>query len=110
MKIAANVTFITHDIFHILFSGDVPYYIGCIEIGNNVVIGANVTILPDVRIGNNVVIGAGAVVAKNLEDGGVYAGIPAKRIGTFDELLEKRKKRIYKDAASAWNEFQKEKK
>lgn len=39
-----------------------------IEIGNNVWIGSNVTILKGVNIGNNVVIGAGVVVRKDIPD------------------------------------------
>ncbi len=105
MKIAANVTFITHDIFHILFNGDVPYYMGCIEIGDNVVIGANVTILPNFKIGNNIVIGAGAVITKDLEDGDVYAGVPARRVGSFDELIIKRKAITFCDVPSIWESF-----
>ncbi|MBS1774574.1 MAG: N-acetyltransferase [Bacteroidetes bacterium] len=48
-------------------------------IGNNVSIGSNATILP-VNICDNVVIGAGAVVTKNINESGVYAGNPAKKI------------------------------
>jgi acetyltransferase-like isoleucine patch superfamily enzyme len=47
------------------------------NIGNNVAIGSNATILP-VSICNNVVIGAGSVVTKNINKPGVYAGNPAK--------------------------------
>ncbi|WP_298340716.1 acyltransferase [uncultured Algibacter sp.] len=49
------------------------------NIGNNVSIGSNSTILP-IKICDNVVIGAGAVVTKNIEKPGVYAGNPAKKI------------------------------
>ena len=49
------------------------------SIGDNVSIGSNATILP-VEICKNVVIGAGAVVTKDIEEGGVYAGNPAKKI------------------------------
>tara|TARA_Y100001980_G_C14484276_1_gene262268 strand:+ start:368 stop:796 length:429 start_codon:yes stop_codon:yes gene_type:complete len=49
------------------------------EIGNNVLIGSNSTILP-VTIVDNVVIGAGSVVTKNISYPGVYAGNPAKKI------------------------------
>ena len=49
------------------------------SIGNNVSIGSNATILP-VTICNDVVIGAGSVVTKNIEERGVYAGNPAKKI------------------------------
>jgi len=47
------------------------------NIGNNVSIGSNATILP-VDICDNVVIGAGAVVTKNITKPGVYIGNPAK--------------------------------
>jgi acetyltransferase-like isoleucine patch superfamily enzyme len=49
------------------------------NIGNNVSIGSNSTILP-VNICDNVVIGAGSVVTKDINSSGVYAGNPAKRI------------------------------
>jgi acetyltransferase-like isoleucine patch superfamily enzyme len=49
------------------------------EIGNNVSIGTNATILP-VKITDNVVIGAGSVVTKDITESGVYAGNPAKKI------------------------------
>jgi acetyltransferase-like isoleucine patch superfamily enzyme len=49
------------------------------NIGNNVSIGSNATILP-VRICDNVVIGAGSVVTKNISKSGIYFGNPAKFI------------------------------
>ncbi len=49
------------------------------NIGNNVSIGSNATILP-VDICDSVVIGAGSVVTKNIAEPGVYAGNPAKKI------------------------------
>lgn len=49
------------------------------EIGNNVSIGSNATILP-VKIADGVVIGAGAVVTKDLLVKGIYAGNPAKLV------------------------------
>jgi len=49
------------------------------NIGNNVSIGSNATILP-VRICSGVVIGAGSVVTKDINEAGVYAGNPAKMI------------------------------
>ncbi len=49
-----------------------------IQIGNNVWIGANSTILPGVTIGNNVVIGANSVVTKNIPDNVVAHGNPCK--------------------------------
>ena len=49
------------------------------NIGNNVSIGSNATILP-VSICDNVVIGAGAVVTKDINHSGIYVGNPAKRV------------------------------
>lgn len=46
------------------------------NIGNNVSIGSNATILP-VKICDSVVIGAGAVVTKDIVEPGVYFGNPA---------------------------------
>lgn len=46
------------------------------NIGNNVSIGSNATILP-VEICDNTVIGAGAVVTKSISKPGIYAGNPA---------------------------------
>lgn len=48
-------------------------------IGNNVSIGSNATILP-VHICDKVVIGAGSVVTKDINQAGIYAGNPIKRI------------------------------
>ena len=47
------------------------------NIGDNVLIGSNSTILP-VNIVSGCVIGAGSVVTRDCEIKGVYAGNPAK--------------------------------
>ena len=49
------------------------------QIGNHVSIGSNSTILP-VSICDNVVIGAGSVVTKNIDQHGIYAGNPARKL------------------------------
>jgi len=51
-----------------------------IHIGNNVWIGTNVTILKGVNIGNGAIIAAGAVVTKDIPEGCLAAGVPAKVI------------------------------
>jgi maltose O-acetyltransferase len=51
-----------------------------IRIGNNVWIGAKVTILAGVKVGDNVVIGAGSVVTSDIPDGSLAVGAPARVI------------------------------
>lgn len=49
-------------------------------IGNNVELGATVTIIGKIKIGDNVTVGAGSVVVKDVPDNCVVAGNPAKII------------------------------
>lgn len=56
-----------------------------VNIGNDVWIGGNCSILPGVTIGNNVVVAAGAVVTKNVPDNCVVGGVPAKIIKKLEE-------------------------
>lgn len=48
------------------------------KIGNNVLIGAGAKIIGPVKIGNDVTIGANSVVTKDIPDGVVVGGNPAK--------------------------------
>ncbi len=49
-------------------------------------IGANCTLLPGVVIGENALVGAGSVVTKNVPDGAVVVGNPAKIIKNITDL------------------------
>ena len=98
--IAANVTFITHDIMNDMLSrklGVEPgelfpeYPMGTIEIFDNVAIGANTTILYNTKIGPDAIVGAGSVVTKDVPPGTIVAGNPARVIAKLDDLIEKRK-------------------
>lgn len=53
---------------------------GCVDIQDNVFVGANAVILPRLSIGQNALIGAGAVVTKNVPKGAVVVGNPARII------------------------------
>ena len=60
---ASNVSLVTHDVTHKMLNRYDPTlklseYIGCIEIGDNVFVGANTTILYNSRIPSNTIIGA----------------------------------------------------
>ena len=54
-------------------------------IGDNVSLGANVTIIGNVHIGNNVKVGAGSVVIKDVPDNCVVAGNPAKVVKVLSD-------------------------
>lgn len=64
-------------------------------IGNDVFIGANVTVLDGVHIADGAVIGAGAVVTKDIPPFAIAVGVPAKVVkyrfndATINTLLEK---------------------
>ena len=62
---------------------------GKIEIGDNCFIGANCTILPNVKIGNDCVVGACSLVNKSIPSGEVWAGVPAKFICKTTDYAEK---------------------
>ena len=77
---AADVLFITHDGGLWCFSEDSPEedIFGKIKIGNNVLIGARCTFLPNTSIGDNCIIGAGSVVRGHFPANSVILGNPAK--------------------------------
>lgn len=53
---------------------------GGVQVGRRVLIGSGARVLPGLRIADDVVVGAGAVVCDNLDEAGVYAGVPARRL------------------------------
>ncbi|SHE95153.1 Acetyltransferase (isoleucine patch superfamily) [Seinonella peptonophila] len=72
--IGYNTTILTHE-----YLID-EYRLGHVVIGDQVMIGANTTILPGVTIGDHAVIGAGTVVSKDVEPYQFVVGNPMQII------------------------------
>ena len=53
---------------------------GCCNIGERVELGTGMRIIQGLSIKDAVIVGAGACVVKNIEESGVYVGVPAKKI------------------------------
>lgn len=101
VNISTGVSLIVHDAIHSIHNclpdktKKLREYANPIEIGDNVFIGAHAIIMGGVKVGSNVIIAAGAIVTKDLEDGGIYGGIPAKRIGNIEDFWAKRENEYY---------------
>jgi len=59
---------------------------GRIVIGDDAWIGTGVIILPNVTIGRAAIVGAGAVVTRDVPDGAVVVGVPARVVGRSDDV------------------------
>lgn len=93
--IASDVLFVPHDVIHRMLNNkletdEFQENIGCVDIEDNVFVGSNTTILPNVTIGSDTIVAAGSLVNKSIR-GGVYAGVPAKYVCSIDAFIEKRK-------------------
>jgi acetyltransferase-like isoleucine patch superfamily enzyme len=62
--------------------------VGKIDIRDNVYIGYGAVILPGVTIGPNAVVSVGSVVRSDVAEGDVVAGVPAKRVGRFQMMID----------------------
>jgi len=66
------------------------YRLGDVTIGDEVLIGANTTILPGITIGDQAVVSAGTLVHKDVPAGTFVGGNPMKVIYTKEEMDERK--------------------
>jgi acetyltransferase-like isoleucine patch superfamily enzyme len=59
-----------------------------IVVGDNTFVGMGAIILKGVTIGQNCIVGAFSVVSKNVEDGTIVAGNPARFVKKTDDYIE----------------------
>lgn len=90
-----NATILSHDASTKKFLGKSKF--GKVVIGNDVFIGLGAIVLPGTIIGDKVIVGAGAVVSGKIESDSVVVGNPCKKICSFDEYIEKHKRKMNKD-------------
>jgi len=64
-----------------LIEGSSEALYGKLVIQDDVYIGANCTLMPNITVGEGSVIGAASFVNKNVEPWGIYVGSPARKIG-----------------------------
>lgn len=96
VRISNGVRFITHDGgVWVLRNMEDRYknidLFGAITVGDNVHIGMDVTIMPNVNIGKNCIIGCGAIVTKDIPDNSVAVGVPARVIEDVQTYVDKNK-------------------
>lgn len=65
------------------------YRLGEVVIGNEVMIGANSTVLPGVTIGDGAIVSAGTLVHKDVPAGSFVGGNPMRVIYTKEQLAER---------------------
>lgn len=89
--IAPGVKFVNHDGATWLFTDEVPSLqkFGTIEIMDNCFIGLGSILMGNIKIGPNSIVAAGAVVTKDVPEGTIVGGNPAKFICSIDEYKQK---------------------
>ncbi|WP_144471388.1 acyltransferase [Bacillus pumilus] len=84
--IGYNTTILTHEYLI------KEYRLGEVYIGDEVLIGANSTILPGVTIGDGAIVSAGTLVHKDVPAGSFVGGNPMRMIYTKEEMKVRQSK------------------
>ncbi|WP_130859724.1 acyltransferase [Gracilibacillus phocaeensis] len=71
------------------------YRLGDVSIGDEVMIGANSTVLPGVTIGDRAVVAAGTVVHQDVEPGTFVAGNPMRLIYTAEQMEQRQREDLF---------------
>lgn len=77
--------------------------VGRVSIGDYSFVGAGAIVLPGVSIGERCVVGAGSVVTRDVPDGAVVAGNPARVIGSTEDLIARNRARM--TSRNTWHTY-----
>lgn len=98
VRVHKTAKIVTHDVVNNFLSKCKPEIdfgpeerLGCVELMDNVYVGMNVVIMPDVRIGENCIITTGSVVTSDVPANSVASGNPAQVVGRFDMYMALRR-------------------
>ena len=91
VTVSGGVQFLTHDGTGWLYNDDSGrrYRYARVEVGSDVFIGNRSIIMPGVKIEDKCVVGAGSVVTRSVESGSVVAGNPARKVTSYEELMDR---------------------
>ena len=96
VRIARHTSFFTHGgvlPLRVYYNDPTLDHFGKISVGSFTSIESNCMIMPGVKIGDLCIIGAGSVVTKNVPDGCMVAGNPAKFIGKTEDFYKRLKEK-----------------
>lgn len=90
VHITSGCQFVTHDGGTLILRHREPSLevTAPITVGDRVYIGMNSLIMPGVNIGSDSIVGAGSVVTRDVPEGTVVAGVPARVIKTTEEYFQ----------------------
>lgn len=86
----ATCTVLGHDGSIVMLNrayGKVLDGVGPVRLKDNVFIGHNAIVMPNVTIGPNAIVAAGSLVMRDVPEGKIVCGVPAKVIGSVDTLV-----------------------
>lgn len=63
--------------------------VGKVDIKDNCFIGHGAIVMPGVTIGPNSIVGAGAVVTKDVKEGDIVGGVPARPLSRTEDLVRR---------------------
>ncbi len=92
-RITPGVMILTHDASFFNHTG--RYRVAPVKIGDRVYIGYGAIIMPGVTIGEDAIVGAGAVVTRDVPDGTVVVGVPARRLCSTSEMMERERHDLF---------------